>query len=85
LYRIIRHSGSGIGGFLIVSFYDRRDDGWQLVRFWQLFGHIGAWVMVSALDSRGRTIWIADAHRGDGQRFIVRRSGLVNHSECQQK
>jgi hypothetical protein len=26
---------------------------------------------VSALDSCGRTIWIADAHR-DGQRFIVR-------------
>jgi len=30
LYRIIRHLGSGIGGFLTVSFYDRRDDGWQL-------------------------------------------------------
>jgi hypothetical protein len=27
---------------------------------------------VSALDSHGRTIWIVDAHRGDGQRFIVR-------------
>src|SRR6266550_1238385 len=27
---------------------------------------------VSAVDSQGRTIWIADAHRGDGQRFIVR-------------
>jgi SAM-dependent methyltransferase len=27
---------------------------------------------VSALDSRGRTIWIADAHRGDGKRFVVR-------------
>jgi hypothetical protein len=27
---------------------------------------------VSALDSKGRTIWIADAHRGDDQRFIVR-------------
>jgi hypothetical protein len=27
---------------------------------------------VSAIDSSGRTIWIADAHRGDGQRFIVR-------------
>jgi hypothetical protein len=27
---------------------------------------------VSALDSNGRTIWIADAHRGDGKRFIVR-------------
>jgi hypothetical protein len=24
-----------------------------------------------ASDSRGRTIWIADAHRGDGKRFIV--------------
>jgi hypothetical protein len=27
---------------------------------------------VSAVDSSGRTIWIADAHRGDGKRFIVR-------------
>ena len=26
---------------------------------------------VSALDREGRTIWIADAHRGDGRRFIV--------------
>jgi len=23
------------------------------------------------VDFQGRTIWIADAHRGDGQRFIV--------------
>jgi hypothetical protein len=23
------------------------------------------------VDSDGRTIWIADAHRGDGKRFIV--------------
>ena len=27
---------------------------------------------VSAIDSQGRTIWIADAHRGDGKRFVVR-------------
>jgi hypothetical protein len=27
---------------------------------------------VSAVDSQRRTIWIADAHRGDGERFIVR-------------
>jgi hypothetical protein len=27
---------------------------------------------VSAIDSDGRTIWIADAHRDDGKRFIVR-------------
>ena len=31
-----------------------------------------SWGCVSALDSEGRTIWIADAHRGDSQRFIVR-------------
>ena len=28
--------------------------------------------LMSTLDSRGRTIWIADAHRGDGKRFVVR-------------
>ena len=27
---------------------------------------------ISALDSHGRTVWIADAHRGDGKRFVVR-------------
>jgi hypothetical protein len=26
---------------------------------------------ISALDFEGRTIWIADAHRGDGRRVIV--------------
>jgi len=26
---------------------------------------------VSAIDSHGRTIWIADAHRDDGKRFVV--------------
>ncbi len=25
----------------------------------------------SAIDSNGRTIWIADAHRDDGKRFVV--------------
>ena len=27
---------------------------------------------VSAVGSEGRTIWIVDAHRDDGKRFIVR-------------
>ena len=27
---------------------------------------------VSAIDSHGRTIWIVDAHRDDGERFVVR-------------
>ena len=30
-----------------------------------------SWGCVSAVDSNGRTIWIADAHRGDGKRFVV--------------
>ena len=27
---------------------------------------------VSAVDSNGRTVWIVDAHRDDGKRFVVR-------------
>jgi hypothetical protein len=32
---------------------------------------------VSALDSEGRTIWIVDAHRDDGKRFVVRADELL--------
>jgi hypothetical protein len=31
-----------------------------------------SWGCISAIDSNGRTIWIADAHRRDGKRLIVR-------------
>jgi hypothetical protein len=31
-----------------------------------------SWGCVSAVDSRGRTIFVADAHRADGKRFVVR-------------
>ena len=31
-----------------------------------------SWGIVSAIDCEGRTIWIVDAHRGDGKRFVVR-------------
>jgi len=27
---------------------------------------------VATVDFNGQTIWIADAHRGDGKRFVVR-------------
>jgi hypothetical protein len=30
-----------------------------------------SWGCVSAVDSSGRTIFVADAHRGDGKRFVV--------------
>jgi hypothetical protein len=32
---------------------------------------------VSALDREGRTIWIADAHRDDGKRFVVRADEIL--------
>jgi hypothetical protein len=31
-----------------------------------------SWGWVSAIDRDGRTLWIVDAHRGDGKRFVVR-------------
>jgi hypothetical protein len=31
-----------------------------------------SWGCVSAVDSNGRTIFVADAHRSDGKRFVVR-------------
>jgi hypothetical protein len=30
------------------------------------------WGCVATVDSNGRTIWIADAHRDDGKRFVAR-------------
>jgi hypothetical protein len=47
------------------------------VKFWEVIADNlskagWSWGCVSAIDSRGRTIWIVDAHRGDGKRFVVR-------------
>jgi hypothetical protein len=47
------------------------------VKYWEIIANNlkkAGWSLgyVSAIDSNGRTIWIADAHRGDGKRFIVR-------------
>jgi hypothetical protein len=36
-----------------------------------------SWGCVAAIDSNGRTIWIADAHRGDGKRFVVHADELL--------
>jgi hypothetical protein len=30
-----------------------------------------SWGCVSAVDRQGRTIWIVDAHRGDGKNYIA--------------
>jgi hypothetical protein len=36
-----------------------------------------SWGWVSAVDCEGRTIWIVDAHRGDGKRFVVHEDELL--------
>jgi hypothetical protein len=33
---------------------------------------------VSVVDSEGRTLWIVDAHRDDGQRFVVRSDEMLS-------
>jgi len=47
------------------------------VKYWEIIaGDLSeagrSWGCVSAIDSNGRMIWIADAHRDDGKRFVVR-------------
>ena len=39
-----------------------------------------SWGCVSALDSNWRTIWIADAHRDDGKRYVMRADKLTAFS-----
>jgi hypothetical protein len=46
------------------------------VKCWEIIAdnlHDAGWSLgwVSAINREGRTIWITDAHRDDGQRFIV--------------
>jgi hypothetical protein len=47
------------------------------VKYWEIVAHNlkkAGWSLgwVSAVDSNGQTIWIADAHRDDAKRFVVR-------------
>ena len=47
------------------------------VKYWELVADKlsnAGWSLgwVSAIDSEGRTLWIVDAHRDDGKRFVVR-------------
>jgi len=36
-----------------------------------------SWGCISAVDSEGRTIWIVDAHRDNGKRFVVRSDEML--------
>jgi len=48
----------------------------RIVKYWEIIaGNLStagwSWGCVSAIDSDGRTIFVSDAHRGDGRRFVV--------------
>jgi hypothetical protein len=52
-----------------------------LMKYWEIVADKlskAGWSLgwVSAVDSQGRTIWNADAHRGGGKRFVVRADTL---------
>lgn len=47
------------------------------MKYWELIGdnlsRAGwSWGCIAAVDRDGRIIWVADAHRDDGKRFVVR-------------
>jgi hypothetical protein len=47
------------------------------VKYWEIIADKlskagWSWGCVSAIDFEGRTIWIVDAHRDDGKRFVAR-------------
>jgi hypothetical protein len=53
------------------------------VKYWERiadkFSKAGwSWGYISVLDSAGRTIWIVDAHRDNGKRFVVRSDELLS-------
>jgi hypothetical protein len=46
------------------------------VKYWEIIADNlskagWSWGCVSAIDSNGQTIWIADAHRNDAKRFVA--------------
>jgi hypothetical protein len=52
------------------------------VKYWEIIadnlkkaGFSVGWI--SIVDSEGRTIWIADAHRDDGKRYVVRADEIL--------
>ena len=49
----------------------------QFVKYWEIIADNlskAGWSLgcVSTIDSNGRTIWIVDAHRDNGRRFVAR-------------
>jgi hypothetical protein len=52
------------------------------VKAWEIIAdnlHNTGWSLgwLSAINREGRTIWIVDAHRGDGKRYVVRSDEIL--------
>jgi hypothetical protein len=52
------------------------------VKYWEIIADNlskagWSWDCVATVDSSGRTIWIADAHCDDGERFVVNADGKL--------
>jgi hypothetical protein len=49
------------------------------MKYWELISDkLSKAGWVSAVDSEGRTLWIVDAHRDDGKRFVVRSDEMLS-------
>jgi hypothetical protein len=52
------------------------------MKYWEIIADNSqagwSWGYVSAIDSSGRAIFVADAHRDDGQPFVVRADQKLN-------
>jgi hypothetical protein len=52
------------------------------VKYWEIIADNlskagWSWGCIAAVDSEGRTIWIVDAHRDTGKRFVVRSDEML--------
>ena len=55
----------------------KRQNSARVKRYWEIIADNlskagWSWGCIATVDREGRTIWIADAHRDDGKRFVVR-------------
>src|SRR6266702_308625 len=66
-----RFGGRVRTGFAVIQRHNPGVKRWEIIAD-NLSKAGWSWGCVPALDSNGRTIWIADAHRADGKRFVVR-------------
>jgi hypothetical protein len=53
-----------------------------MTKYWEIIANnLSAagwtWGVVSAMNTDGKTVFVADAHRSDGKRFVVRADELL--------